>query len=115
MLLADSLEEEYNLKHASTHLHKGVTSTVHRILTFLTWLTGYCLRSLNDLFVAWTTPETTSLQLGTLIDLSRSKSELVAENALLRQQLIILPREVKRPACTKTDRILLVLLASIST
>ena len=55
--------------------------TLHGIFTFITWLTGYCLRSLNDLFVAWTTPETTSLQLGTLIDLSRSKSELVAENA----------------------------------
>jgi putative transposase len=35
----------------------------------------------------------------------------VAENALLRQQLIILKRQVKRSACTKTDRILLVLLA----
>jgi len=49
--------------------------------------------------------------LGTLTDLVRSKSELVAENALLRQQLIILRRQVKRPACTKTDRMLLVLLA----
>jgi hypothetical protein len=29
-----------------------------------------------------------------------------------RQQVIILRRQVKRPACTKTDRILLVLLAS---
>src|SRR5258708_11815974 len=35
----------------------------------------------------------------------------MAENALLRQQLIMLKRQVKRPACTKTDRILLVLLA----
>jgi len=35
----------------------------------------------------------------------------MAENAFLRQQLIILKRQVKRPACTKTDRILLVLLA----
>src|SRR5215470_3886215 len=51
--------------------------------------------------------------LGTLTDLVRSKSELVAENALLRQQLIILRRQVKRPACTKTDRMLLVLLASM--
>jgi len=49
--------------------------------------------------------------LGTMIDLARSKSELVAENALLRQQLIILRRQVKRPACTKGDRMLLVLLA----
>jgi hypothetical protein len=112
VLLADSPEEAYKLKHASTHLHEGVTSTVHTILTFITWLTGYGLRSLNDLFVAWTTPETTSLQLGTLINLSRSKSQLVAENALLRQHLIILRRQMKRPACTKTDRILLVLLAS---
>jgi putative transposase len=37
----------------------------------------------------------------------------VAENALLRQQLIILRRQVKRPACTKTDRMLLVFLARI--
>ena len=37
----------------------------------------------------------------------------MAENALLRHQLIILGRQVKRPACTKTDRVLLVLLAKI--
>jgi putative transposase len=48
-----------------------------------------------------------------LTDLARSKSELVAENALLRQQLIVLRRQVKRPACTKTDRMLLVLLARL--
>src|SRR5258707_1106959 len=52
-----------------------------------------------------------SLLLGTSADLGRSKSELMAENALLRQQLITLKRQVKRPACTKRDRILLVLLA----
>ncbi len=49
--------------------------------------------------------------LGTLTDLVRSKSELVAENALLRKPLIILRRQVKRPAWTKTDRMLLVLLS----
>jgi putative transposase len=84
---------------------------VQRILTFITRLTRFCLRSLNYRFVAWTTPDTTSLLLLTLTNQARSKSELVAENALLRQQLIILRRQVKRPACTKTDRILLVLLA----
>ena len=46
-----------------------------------------------------------------MTDLSRSKSELVAENALLRQQLIILRRQVKRPDCTNMDRMLLVVLA----
>jgi putative transposase len=86
---------------------------VQRILTFVTGLAGFCLRSLHHRFVAWTKPNTTSRMLGTLTDLARSKSELVAENALLRQQLIILRRQVKRPACTKTDRMLLVLLARI--
>src|SRR5215469_16015073 len=85
--------------------------TVQRILTFATCLTRLCLRSLHHRFVTWTKPGTTSLLLGTLIDLSRSKSELVAENALLRQQLIILRRQVKRPVCTKMNRMLLVLLA----
>jgi putative transposase len=84
--------------------------TVHRILTIITRLTRFCLQSLHHRFVAWTKLNTTSLLLGTLIDLSRSKSQLVAENALLRQQLIILRRQVKRPACTRTDRMLLVLL-----
>jgi putative transposase len=84
---------------------------VHGILTFIKRLTGFCLHSLHHCFVAWTKPDTTSLLLGTLTDLARSKSELVAENALLRQQLIVLRRQVKRPACIKTDRMLLVLLA----
>jgi putative transposase len=46
-----------------------------------------------------------------MIDLARTKSELVAENVLLRQQLILLRRQVKRNACTRSDRVLLVLLA----
>jgi len=84
---------------------------VQRILTFMKRLTGVCLQSLHQRFVAWAKPDTTSLLLGTLIDLSRSKSQLVAENAFLQKPLIILRRQVKRPACTKTDRMLLVLLA----
>src|SRR5262245_47547350 len=50
--------------------------------------------------------------MGAATDLVRSKPELVAENALLRQQLIILTRSTKRPRLTRTDRALLVLLAS---
>ena len=74
-------------------------------------LVGTAVRVLRTRFVHWTKPLTSSLPLGTLADLVRSKSELMAENALLRQQLITLKRQVKRPACTKRDRILLVLLA----
>jgi putative transposase len=78
-----------------------------------------CLKRLIDTSVSvlrtrcvqWTKPPACSLPLGTLADLARSKAELLAENALLRQQLIILKRQVKRPTCAKADRILLVLLA----
>ena len=58
-----------------------------------------------------TRPRNHSLLGGMFSDLPRSRVELLAENALLRQQLIILSRQVKRPACTKTDRMFLVLLA----
>jgi putative transposase len=111
LLLADSEEEEYNRNRSLTYLHKGVTYTVLGILTCIRRLTGFCLQSLHHRFVVWTKPGPTSLMLGTMTDLARSKSELVAENALLRQQLVLLRRQVKRPSCTKTDRMLLVLLA----
>ncbi len=81
------------------------------ILSHLKRLMIPSVKSLRARFLQWTRPLTSSLPLGTLADLGRSKAELVAENALLRQQLIILKRQVKRPACTKTDRILLVFLA----
>jgi hypothetical protein len=57
-------------------------------------------------------PDSGSLAVGAALDLTRSKSELVLENALLRQQLIVLQRQVKRPALTWRDRALLVLMAS---
>ena len=83
------------------------------ILPRLKRLVGPLVTGLRAGFLQWTRPLTSSWPLSTLADLGRSKSELVAENALLRQQLIILRRQVKRPACTKTDRVLLVLLARV--
>src|SRR5437870_9304619 len=71
-----------------------------------------CFHALSDGIVRWMKPRSTSLLLGTIADLAKGKSELLVENALLRQQLI-LRRQVKRPACRKTDRFLLVLLAKI--
>jgi putative transposase len=59
-----------------------------------------------------TKPATTSQVLETACDLLRSKTELVAENALLRQQVIVLKRGVKQPKLTGRDRWLMVLLAS---
>jgi putative transposase len=62
-------------------------------------------------FSRWIKTRTTSLLLGTFADMTRGKSELLAENALLRQQLVILRRQIKRPAYRKRDRLLLVLLS----
>jgi hypothetical protein len=50
-----------------------------------------------------TKPYNQSLALNVVLDLTRSKSELVLENPLLRQQLIVLQRCVKRPALTRRD------------
>ena len=83
------------------------------IVTHLRQLKNSCLDALTSRLTRWTKPLVTSLPLATLTDLGRSKSELIAENALLRQQLIILKRQVKRPVCTKTDRVLLVFLAKL--
>jgi len=93
------------------HLRDGEVFVMAGVLTSLQWLTDGCWHALSSRLTHWTKPLRTSLLLATLADLSRSKSELLAENALLRQQLIILRRQVKRPACTNTDRLLLVLLA----
>jgi putative transposase len=50
---------------------------------------------------------------GVAEDVLRTKSELVAENALLRQQLIVASRKVNRPTFQPHDRGLLVLLARL--
>ena len=90
---------------------EGEVNPVSRILISIKYLVCFGFHTLQHGFLCWTRPLKTSLLLGTLADLARGKSELVAENALLRQQLIILRRQSKRPVCTKRDRSLLVLLA----
>jgi len=55
---------------------------------------------------------TGSLVLGAATDLARGRPELIAENALLRQQLMVLTGSTKRPRFTGADRGILVLLAS---
>jgi len=68
--------------------------------------------NLNERYKRWIKPETDSLLVGTLTDVTRGKRELIVENAFLRQQLIVLKRQTPRPSLTPTDRGLLVLLAS---
>ncbi|HVY31890.1 MAG TPA: integrase core domain-containing protein [Polyangiaceae bacterium] len=59
-------------------------------------------------------PELTSTVPGGLArDTIRSRRQLIAENAFLRQQLIVANRSVKRPSLRRHERGLLALLASI--
>jgi hypothetical protein len=51
----------------------------------------------------WTRPDNHDLVLNTALDLTCSKSEPLLENMLLRQQLIVLKRQAKRPALTWDD------------
>ena len=67
--------------------------------------------ALHDGIVRWTKPHSAPLLLGMIADLAKGKSELLIENALLRQQLIILRRQVKRPAYKNSDRFLSLFLA----
>ena len=71
----------------------------------------FCFHVLQERVLHRIKPPTTSLVFGTLADLTTGKAELLAENALLRHQLLILRRHIKRPVYRKTDRLLLVLLA----
>ena len=59
----------------------------------------------------WTRPPAMTHATGTGTDVLRTRAQLLAEHALVRQQLLVLRRGVKRPVMTPTDRALLVLLA----
>jgi transposase InsO family protein len=60
----------------------------------------------------WLRPIPLAVAAGVALDATRSRSELLLENALLRHQLLLLGRASKRPQLTAADRGLLVLLAS---
>lgn len=69
---------------------------------------SFCAYVFQEHVLLWMKPATTSLAGGILADLTRGKAELLAENALVRQPLIVLRRQIKRPVSKKTDRFLLV-------
>lgn len=65
----------------------------------------------QDHIKRWLKPNPHSSAVGAAADLARSKADLIAENALLRQQFIILQRQYKRPQPNNLDCIKLLLLA----
>ena len=68
--------------------------------------------TLEQAFLHLSHPARYSITLSTAAHLPRSKTQLIAENALLRQQLIILHRQIKKPHFTQSDRLWLVWLVS---
>ena len=72
---------------------------------------GKILDWLQERVKHWTKPATSVLIIDILSDLTRSRADLVVENALLRQQLIVLNRQIKRPQLTNNDRFRLVFLS----
>jgi hypothetical protein len=75
---------------------------------------GNLLHWLQQHIKHWTKPATAVLIPGLLADVTRSRSDLIVENALLRQQLIVLHRQIKRPQLTNRDRKLFALLACLT-
>ena len=59
----------------------------------------------NRLFRHILAPAQSNLVTGTLADIPRRRTELLAENALLRQQLFVLHRQVKTSRLTWRERL----------
>lgn len=72
------------------------------------------LRWLQERIKRWTKPAALALIIGILSDLTRNRTDLVVENALLRQQLIVLKRQIKQPQLTNPDRFRLVFLVHLT-
>src|SRR5438067_12533088 len=82
------------------------------VSTRLLRLIGAGIRTIRARLARWAKRATASPLLGAPTNLARSKRKLVAENALLPQQLLVLKRTGRRPVCPGLDRALLLLRAS---
>ena len=69
---------------------------------------------IKDKIKQLTKPATPSLAVGVISDLPKNKADLMAENAILRQQLIVLNRHGKKPKFTPGDRFRLVFLSRLT-
>ena len=70
------------------------------------------LEAVNKWVESWTLPAPARPVKGVVVDLFRSRKDLIAENAFLRQQVIVLNRQKSgRAPLTPHDRRVLVLLA----
>ena len=80
---------------------KCLNSTVQKVVNIV-----------GEQLVHWVAPIRATMTGGAISDVFKSKQELIAENALLRQQLIVVRRQIKRPKLKWHDRLVIALLAS---
>jgi hypothetical protein len=92
-------QEAFSMRLSS--LRSAISQALNRVSSALKQSVKQCLQPANSHLVP-----------GTLADITRSKCELIAENAFLRHQLIVLQRQSKRPVLRQRGRALLILLAS---
>ena len=83
------------------------------LLEPLVSIVAKCGRLIQQKFIGLTIPARNSPLLGAALDLTKSNSDLLAKNAFLRQQLLVLNRQVKNPKFNPRDRFALVILASL--
>ncbi len=86
-------------------------STLGQIIRIAKATITRCLRSTDRIVEKLIEPVAVSVVAGVVQDAVRSKTELIAENAMLRQQLIVARRSINRPALRTSDRLPMVLLA----
>ena len=70
-------------------------------MNFLHQLAHSLRQAVEKRLRSWTRPENHGLVLNAALDFTRGRSELVMENALLRQQLTLLERQIRRPQRAK--------------
>ncbi len=86
---------------------------MHVLFSTLIGKVGQIAQSLQHTFCRWTQPASTTPIISAVLDLSKTKQQLVVENAFLRQQLIVLHRQVKHPKFNSRDRFFLVAPAAL--
>jgi hypothetical protein len=70
------------------------------------------LQTLSQHFNTWTKPFPATVTVAAVTDLTRTKTDLLLEYGFLRQPLVALQRQVKRPHVTWRDRLFMILMAS---
>jgi putative transposase len=63
------------------------------------------VKTLEGSFRKWIVPAKANPLVAGVSDLSKSRAELIAENALLRQQLLVLNRQIQKPKFQPLERL----------